>query len=72
MYYTDNSSRCQSSLDGVSSRDMSLVEIHSVYLYMRYKNCVGLRTFRRPRGLTDCASYDTLAKLTTPRRLLQA
>ena len=25
--------------------------------------------FARPRGLTDCASYDTLAKLTTPQHL---
>ena len=52
----------------MSSLDLgiSLVEIHSVYLYMGYKNCVGSLIFRRPRVLTNCASYDTLAKPTTP------
>jgi len=54
----------------MSSRDMSLVEIHSVYLYVSTRFYVGSLIFFRPRGLTDCASYDTLAKLTTPRRFL--
>jgi hypothetical protein len=55
----------------MSSLDLSisLVEIHSVYLYMGYKNCVGSLIFRRARVLTNCASYDTLAKLTTPGHL---
>ena len=48
---------------------MGLVEIHNDYLYISSKKCVGSVTFRRARGLTDCASYDTLAKLTTPQHL---
>ena len=50
---------------------MSLVEIHSVYLYISYKNCVGSLIFRRACVLTNCASYDTLAKLTTPGALYE-
>ena len=31
-----------------------------------YKICVGLGVFLRAWNLTNCASYDTLAKLTRP------
>jgi hypothetical protein len=42
---------------------LSLVEIHNQYLYKSRRDCVGSVTFRRSRDLTNCASYDTLAKL---------
>ena len=39
---------------------------HNFYLYKISKKCVGLMIFRRPWGLTNCASHGTLAKLTRP------
>jgi hypothetical protein len=40
-----------------------------IYMYSRrdsHKICVGLVAFSRAADLTNCASYDTLAKLTRP------
>ena len=48
---------------------MGLVEIHNHYLYISMKKLCTFDNNFRARGLTDCASYDTLAKLTRPQHL---